>query len=303
MLPSVSVVIPAYRADRTIGRAVKSVLAQTEPSKEVLVIDDGSPDDLPAAIAAFGDRVTLIRQPNGGAASARNLGIERATGDFIAFLDADDYWEPEKLARQLDVLRAHPEIKVVGCRWFEEVPGKVRFLPPHRNDEFFGHVLHLTGADAFDVAMCMSTPTLMVSRDALADHRFISGLETAEDRDLWVRLAAEYPLYLLPEPLATVVLEPGSLSRGNADLDYANMLRVVRRNAEMLGPRGLRAREAIVFRQWAARHLGSGCPGAAMCPARERLKLEPFSPQAWWVVLKSIVWATASGPGPREEIR
>src|SRR5258706_15592076 len=98
--PSISVVIPAYRAAKTIGRAIASVIAQTHGVLEVLVIDDGSPDDVSAATERFGAAVTVIRKENGGAASARNLGIERARGDWIAFLDADDYWHPDKLKRQ-----------------------------------------------------------------------------------------------------------------------------------------------------------------------------------------------------------
>jgi len=94
-------IIPYYRASRTIARAVESALGQTVRPHEILIIDDGSPDDAASATKQFGSSVTLIRKPNGGAASARNLGIEQAKGEWIAFLDADDYWEPSKLERQL----------------------------------------------------------------------------------------------------------------------------------------------------------------------------------------------------------
>ncbi len=89
-----SVVIPACRAAHTISRPVDSLLAQTRLPDEILVIDDGSPDDLEAALSRYGDRVTLIRKSNGGAASARNLGIERSRGELIAFLGADDSGNP-----------------------------------------------------------------------------------------------------------------------------------------------------------------------------------------------------------------
>jgi len=94
---TVSVIIPYYRARHTIARAVESALEQTVRPHEILVVDDGSPDDAAGATKVFGSSVTLIRKPNGGAASARNLGIEHAQGEWIAFLDADDYWEPAKL--------------------------------------------------------------------------------------------------------------------------------------------------------------------------------------------------------------
>src|SRR5947209_192198 len=95
--PKVSTVIPAYNASGTILRAIESVLAQTRPPDEILVIDDGSTEDLSLTLEPFRACVTLIRKPNGGAASARNLGLDLSRGDYIAFLDADDYWEPRKL--------------------------------------------------------------------------------------------------------------------------------------------------------------------------------------------------------------
>ena len=110
--PSISVVIPAFRAERTIQRAMDSVLAQTKPASEIIVVDDGSPDNQAAIVSQYGPPVILLRQANGKTAVARNTGIERATGDFVAFLDADDYWEPEKLERQLAVFATHPRS---GC--------------------------------------------------------------------------------------------------------------------------------------------------------------------------------------------
>src|ERR1700728_1366179 len=100
---SVSVIIPYYRAQETIARAVRSVLTQTYPPSEIIVVADGSPDDPSEELKGFGSAVTLIRKRNGGAASARNSGIDHAQGEWIAFLDADDHWEPSKLERQLAV--------------------------------------------------------------------------------------------------------------------------------------------------------------------------------------------------------
>ena len=102
---TVSVIIPYYRASRTIARAVESALGQTVRPHEILIVDDGCPEDAARATKQFGSSVKLIRKSNGGVASARNLGIEHAQGEWIAFLDADDYWEPSKLERQLAVLR------------------------------------------------------------------------------------------------------------------------------------------------------------------------------------------------------
>src|SRR5271155_4010728 len=206
---TVSVVIPYYRASQTIARAVESALSQTVPPHEILIVDDGSLEDVVAATKQFGSSVTLIRKPNGGAASARNLGIERAQGEWIAFLDADDYWEPSKLERQLGCSEG---VGLVGGRWFTESQGKPRSVAKNAQLGFFGRKFRPRDADAFYVAMNLWTSVLLVRRKLLGDQRFVSGLEPAEDRDLWIRLVASTDVYLVPEPLATYAQCPGSLS-------------------------------------------------------------------------------------------
>ena len=234
----VSVIIPAYRAERTIRRAIDSVLAQTAPAAEVIVVDDGSPDGQAEVVAGYGDRVRLIRNANGGAAAARNAGIEAATGDFVAFLDADDYWEPTKLQRQLAVFDRNPELAMVAGRYFEERPGRPRTAPADTDPQWHDRVLACKGESAFRLATMVWTGTVMIRREALGQERFVSGLEPAEDRDLWVRLTARHPCCLVSEPLATAVLEGGSLSRSNVDRDCGNMLRVVERHRQLIGPVG-----------------------------------------------------------------
>jgi glycosyltransferase involved in cell wall biosynthesis len=111
----VSVIIPVYQGERYLGEALESVLAQTRAPEEVIVIDDGSTDGTAVVAASFGSRVTLVRQPNRGTAVARNVGIDRATRPFVAFLDADDVATPERLERQLELLdRDSPPDLVFG---------------------------------------------------------------------------------------------------------------------------------------------------------------------------------------------
>lgn len=273
----VSVIIPAYKAARTIARAVESVLAQTWPAHEVIVIDDGSPDDIAGSLAPFGSAVTLLRQPNGGAASARNRGIEHATGDFIAFLDADDYWESEKLAKQLGVFERHPELGLVAGSYYLEPPdrGERTAIEPSAEAD---RVWSPRGAEAFKFATSVWTGVVLVRREIVGQERFVSGLEPAEDRDLWVRLVLAAPVYWLSAPLATAVLEAGSLSRGNLQRDCSNMLRVVERNRGNLGRLGTRMWRSHTLYRWAA--------------------LEPNPAGALAKVLRSIgLWPAPYGSG------
>jgi glycosyltransferase involved in cell wall biosynthesis len=288
--PKVSVIIPAYRAAATIGRAVDSVLSQTCSPHEILVIDDGSPDDLPAALSPYGESVRLVRQANGGAASARNHGIERACGDLIAFLDADDYWEPQKLERQLEVLKRHPEVGLVTSCFYIELLERPRY-PCDRPVVSMDVVLQAGGPEILTVARSIWTSALLVRRDILGDQRFDTTLVTAEDVDLWVRLVRSTRVYLISQPLATAVLVAGSLSRSNVAGDARNMLTVIHRYSGDLGRAGVRAWESQVYREWAAAHLGNGEPQQAVRPAWERLCRQPWSARSWWILCKAAAWA------------
>lgn len=108
MTPRVSCIIPAFNSERFVGEAIASVLAQSHQPVEVIVVDDGSTDATADAVRRCGPAVRYIHQPNAGPPAARNAGIRVARGDFIAFLDADDRWHPEKLARQLALFDAEP---------------------------------------------------------------------------------------------------------------------------------------------------------------------------------------------------
>ena len=126
----VSVIIPAYRAARYIAQALDSVVAQTYRSVEIIVVNDASPDsdELEHVLSRFGERVKYLRrETNGGPGAARNTGIMAATGDYLAFLDADDYWEHTFLAQQLAYVERHPDVALVYCNasWFLEGSGQV----------------------------------------------------------------------------------------------------------------------------------------------------------------------------------
>jgi glycosyltransferase involved in cell wall biosynthesis len=305
--PTVSVIIPAYRAAATIGRALDSVLSQTRPPDEIVVVDDGSPDDLAAALEPYGAATILLRKPNGGTASARNLGIDRTRGDLIAFLDSDDFWEPIKLERQVAAFREHPGLGLTSCRFFYQEPGQARTvpfgvveIPDHRKFGVapFDRVASVAGPEVMTIATRVLTSAAVVRREALGDRRFVPGLEPAEDRDLWVRLIASHAVLLDSSLLCTMVQSPGSLSRVDINKDFANMLRVIDRHRPLLGRGGCRRWERVFYRLWASCLLGEGDARSAVWPAWNRAVRQPHSPEAWWILAKSLTSArSAVRPG------
>src|SRR5436309_7380613 len=114
-MPKVSVIIPVFNGERYIRQTIESVLAQTYRDFELLVIDDGSTDGTAEAVKEYEKDLRYVHQGNGGASKARNQGIRFSQGKYIAFLDADDLWEPEKLTIQVEFLERNPKIGLVHC--------------------------------------------------------------------------------------------------------------------------------------------------------------------------------------------
>ena len=128
----ISVIIPAYNAERWVGDTIRSVASQTWTDLEIIVIDDGSTDDTSAIAESVADpRQRVIRQKNAGAAAARNRGLREARGDHVQYLDADDLLSPNKLTAQMAALKGAPEGSVASCPWgrFSGSPESTVFLP------------------------------------------------------------------------------------------------------------------------------------------------------------------------------
>jgi|SRR5665213_3280454 len=298
----VSVVIPAYRAGGTIRRAIDSVLAQSYSAVEVIIIDDGDRDDISRVLGDYPSKVSLIRKTNGGAASARNAGLDVAKGDVIAFLDADDYWEPQKLMRHLDILNRYKEVGLTCSRYHVESPTGRRMATMPAVGTIYDTVLTLAGEAAFSLATQTSTITVVARRTTIGAHRFPERLKTGEDRHLWMRLISSVPVYFLSEPLATAVEEPESLSRSDVVGDCVNMLRVIREFRDAIGSDGVRKWEAITYRRWAGACLAGGMSVAAFRGALLRLCREPTSPEGWWILTKSVLQAVGGNVVTRRSV-
>jgi glycosyltransferase involved in cell wall biosynthesis len=191
----VSVAIPSYNCARYLPEAIQSVLAQTHPAHEIIVVDDGSTDDTPRVLQRYRERVFTVRQSNLGASSARNTAIERATGDWIAFLDADDVWKPDKLARQLDkIARAGDRLCAFsGYYTFGEgLPTTIE--PADRID-------HAWAPDIVCPPTMILTSTVMVRRTARARFPEWAPAGHADDYIYFNDLAHEGRWVVLDEPL------------------------------------------------------------------------------------------------------
>jgi glycosyltransferase involved in cell wall biosynthesis len=190
---SVSVVIPTFNSGNFIVDTVTSVLNQTHTC-EIIVVDDGSTDDTASRLAAFEDRITYFRQSNQGVSIARNNGIRRASGDWVALLDADDLWHPQKIEVQLTALGRLGDtsgIGMIGSRAAKVMPPTLSFQPPVRQ---------LRVRD-FLLTVPISVSGVLIRRwcfDKIG--AFDSQFSAAADRDMWLRIAANYGVLEVNSP-------------------------------------------------------------------------------------------------------
>jgi glycosyltransferase involved in cell wall biosynthesis len=210
---SVSVIIPAYNSEKFIRRAIDSVLAQTHPAEEIIVVDDGSTDSTGEIVQSYGPPVQYVRQDNAGPGAARNTGIRAAQGDWIAFLDSDDEWLPEKLQVQLDLLQRNPDLVWATSNFQRCLCDENRRGPevdPARARHFLG------GKEYFDSYFSAYLSGCGGCTDTKIIHRkvfevagvFQVGINRSEDMDLWSRVAFCQPrMGFSPKPLAVYHME------------------------------------------------------------------------------------------------
>ncbi|MCX7013772.1 MAG: glycosyltransferase family A protein [Candidatus Sumerlaeota bacterium] len=219
--PAVSVVVPLYNKEAYIRRALTSIMAQTFKDFELIVVDDGSTDNGPAAVAEYGDpRIRLIRQANSGPGAARNRGIEEARSDLVAFLDADDEWMPEFLATHVGALVENPDCDVSVCwylydsdrRHFRDVVrtpaqtyGPWRLSPAATDDEL-RHTL--------DMFLCGSVCCRRRTVRALGGFYSADRCSFGEDTFLWLALVMNCRVFRIDQALAHYHHECSGLAAG-----------------------------------------------------------------------------------------
>jgi glycosyltransferase involved in cell wall biosynthesis len=259
---NVSVVIPAYNAERVLARAIRSALAQTLRPLEIIVVDDGSTDGTYDVAASFGPEVTVFRQKNTGPSGARNFGIENAKGEWIAFLDSDDQWKPNKLEAQLPLL-SKPSVALVhsrpGMHDGEVLPDQFTFETLWKRNYIF-------------------TSTAIIRRSVINSvGGFHTGLMTSEDYHLWLRVAHGGHLIVgSSEDLCVYSPEDGSLS-GDADRMLKGELASLDLLAAQLGlsKEMVEKKRAAVFTFYGEDFLHSRNMGRARRVFAAALKREP----------------------------
>lgn len=225
--PFVSVVIPTYNYGRYVTEAVESVLAQTHPAGEIVVVDDGSTDDTRERLQPYMDRIRYVHQNNQGLPAARNTGIRAARGDLIALLDSDDLWHPRKLALQVQFMERSPEVGLVAA----DMVGDLKHGWPEVGDLSSLPARPFTLRDLL-IRSRFGPSSVLVHRQCFeAAGYFDPGLRSAEDRDMWIRIASHFPIGKIEAPLWWYRLHGGNMSAAAVRMEEYEM-KVLRRALE-----------------------------------------------------------------------
>ncbi|OIQ00692.1 MAG: hypothetical protein AUK35_02270 [Zetaproteobacteria bacterium CG2_30_46_52] len=294
----VTIIIPTYNYGSFVTRALDSALNQTYPNIEIVVVDDGSTDDTLARLSAYGNKIHVITQDNQGASAARNRGIEEASGDYIAFLDADDCYLPENIAKKVDCLHQKQGRFLwcySNCVWVDNWGH-----PSQRGDEIKSMLLHQKAqGDVFLQALSgalLGSNLFLFHRDVLA---FVGGFDTKlkvlEDYDLYVRAAAKFPLAYVDEVLVEIHAHEGSLSHGGKRQGYLSRWRLNHKHArsypQAIGKIGniWRKNQADVYRNLAAFSLEKGNAKRAKTLLLTSLEYQCWQPGAIPLGLKILL--------------
>ena len=234
-MPKVSVVIPAYNTEQFLAETIRSVLDQTYGDYEVIVVDDGSSDGTLGVARSFEPGVKVLSQPNGGPASARNLAIRDARGDYIAFLDSDDLWTKDKLEEQVAFMERNPAVDLVysealmftGNNGDRKVSEKFGFpYDPSFRSLLFGN--YIPNSTVMIRRSCVDKVGLLNERRELVG---------VEDYEYWLRVAKRSTMAGIPRPLMYYRVRDGNLMGDGRDIDKTPRLYIAAiREIERLYP-------------------------------------------------------------------
>jgi glycosyltransferase involved in cell wall biosynthesis len=210
MDPLVSIIIPTYNCAPYIHEAIESVLAQTYKNNEIIVVDDGSTDNTQEIIRPFLKKILYIKQENSGPSAARNVGIKKSKGDYIAFLDADDHYLPPRIELMVNMLQEDKDLGFASAdvNFFEDQTVILKCLMKKEKKVATGWIY-----DKLIIDNYVSTLTVTIKRHCFNKSGYFDpSFNHGEDYDLWLRLAKNFKYEFLEEPLAEHRIREGSLS-------------------------------------------------------------------------------------------
>lgn len=251
--PLITVIIPAYNCEDFIRHAIESVLNQTYRNIELIVVDDGSTDRTPQVVSRYGDNVKYIKQANGGVSKSRNTGIRHSRGEYIAFLDADDIWDRNKLEIQMICFRKYPEVKMIfsGFRHMKNhrvvehasYQDTFNFFKEYRYsmDEIFGsRICFKHGDDQYEfhwgnidkylfLGNFILPSSVMLRKESLqAVGFFDETFRVAEETEFFLRYSKFHVVGFIKNPLLSYALpDPGNLSgKSNLEILMKNAIKI-----------------------------------------------------------------------------
>lgn len=204
---TISAVIPTYNSAGFLPQAIASIRRQTHGITEIIIIDDGSTDNTAEVVASLGHDIIYMRQQNAGPAAARNRGIATATGQYIAFLDADDQWTPQKTEQQMAIMKKQADVALIASDMAEiDMEDQIivdSVLRKHGTHDFFRNLAGTPVPQALAALVhknFIPTGTVLVKTEVLSEMGgFNLNIRYGEDLELWARIASRYPLICLPE--------------------------------------------------------------------------------------------------------
>jgi glycosyltransferase involved in cell wall biosynthesis len=295
-ISKVSVIIPTYNRAQSIGRSVDSVLKQSYQDFEIIVVDDGSTDNTRDILFSFGNHIKCIRQDNKGPSTARNVGINASKGEYVAFLDSDDYFMKSNLETKISFLQSNPQIGWVYSDWayvddedndIEKGSSKFRYSEKKLNGNIFEELLKSRNF--------ISPCTVVVRKSILEDiGHFDPLIPSQEEYDLWLRISLKYPVYYVDKVLVAVTLHPASLSKNSTKWAQGNS--IIADKLKDLIPHDFQGRQRLLNKIIADKHtfLGRdffqrGQFRKAIHEYWNSIKHLPSQKRVYWLMLAAII--------------
>ncbi len=253
-MPKVDIIIPAYNAARYVALAIESVIAQTFDDWQIVLVDDGSKDNTAETVAPYiqslGPKLRYLRQENRGVSAARNCAIQNSSSEFIAFLDADDIWLPDRLEQSLHRFENRPSLGLTyGLISWIDAEGHITGTYAGNSPK---HAEGLIAPHIYTRMVELPCVTVTLRRKCLDDvGLFDETMHATEDRDLWLRIAQRYEIGFIPKVIALYRVSPGSATTDPTRM-LNSQLHYIRKHYGSPGC-GLRARQAALARVYKQR--------------------------------------------------